>query len=164
MTEEKKMKDGTVYSIAPCSREQWDDAMELAFRVFLKFESKEYGKEGTDKFAEFLTSPSIEKLFKAGKYIVFVAKKEEKIIAVSSLRSGNHLSLLFVDEKYHRQGIAMQLIKTIQDYLLKNTDYQTLTVNASPYGIPFYESAGFKATGEETILDGIIYTPMEMYL
>lgn len=164
MSDIRHMKDGTEYNIGLCAKNQWDDAMELAFKVFLKYESKQYGKEGTDNFANFLTSPSLEKLYKAGKYIVFVATLEEKVIGMISVRNGNHISLLFVDEKYHRQGVAGQLIKKLQDYLLKNTDYQTFTVNASPYGIPFYEKTGFKATGEETVTDGIIYTPMEMFI
>ena len=161
---ELTMKNGISYSIEPCKKEKWDEAMELAFKVFLKYESKEYGKEGTDKFAEFLTSPSLYKLFKAGKYLVYVAMIAEEVIGIASYRNGNHLSLLFVDDRYHRQGIAKQLIKVIQNELLVNTDCQTLTVNASPYGIPFYKSMGFKATGVETQMDGIIYTPMEMYL
>ena len=143
----------------------WDDATELAFRVFLKYEAKEYGEKGTDSFMKFLTSPSLEKLFKADKYIVYIAMKGNDIIGVASVRSGNHLSLLFVDEDYHRQGVASNLIKTVQDYLLRETDYQTLTVHSSPYGIPFYERMGFKATDDQiTAQDGIIYTPMEIYI
>ena len=158
-------KDGRRYTIEPCTKKQWDDATELAFRVFMKYEAKEYGQKGIDSFAGFLTSPSLEKLFKAGKYIVYVAVMDDNIIGVISLRSGNHLSLLFVDERYHRQGVGKELIKTMQDYLLRETDYQTMTVNASPYGIPFYETMGFKATDIQISSDdGIIYTPMEMYI
>lgn len=161
---ELTMKNGTRYSIDLCTKEQWDDAMELAFKVFLKYEAKQYGKKGTDNFAEFLTSPSLDKLFKAGRYIVYIATVGKEIIGIASFRSGNHLSLLFVDDRYHRQGVARELIKVIQNHLLETTDYQTLTVNASPYGLPFYKSTGFVATDNEIEADGIIYTPMEMYL
>ena len=161
---ELTMKNGTKYSIGLCDQEQWDSAMELAFKVFLKYEAKQYGKEGTDNFVEFLTSPSLVKLYKAGRYVVYVASIGEEIIGMASFRSGNHLSLLFVDDRYHRQGIARELIKVIQNHLLASTDYQTMTVNASPYGIPFYKNAGFVATDEEIHSEGIIYTPMEMFL
>lgn len=164
MSEQMTMKNGTSFTIAPCSKEQWDDAIRLVFKVFLKYESKQYGREGTDKFAEFLTNPLLKMLFESGKYIVYVATINNEIIGVCSLRSGNHISLLFVDEEHHRQGIATLLIKTLQDYLLRNTDYDTITVNAAPFGIPFYEKMGFKATGDETVQDGVIYTPMEMFL
>lgn len=161
---ELSMKNGTKYSIDLCKQEQWDDAMELAFKVFLKYEAKQYGKKGTDNFAEFLTSPSLVKLFKAGRYVVYVATIGKEIIGIASFRSGNHISLLFVDDRYHRQGIAKQLIKVIQNHLLENTDYTTVTVHSSPYGIPFYKSMGFVATDTEIHSEGIIYTPMEMYL
>ena len=159
------MKDGTVYDIVPCAKDRWFEATELAFRVFMKYEAKEYGQKGIDSFAEFLTSPSLEKVFKAGKYIVYVAMLNDEIIGVTSVRSGNHLSLLFVNDSYHRQGIATKLILAVKEYLLNKTDYKTLTVHSSPYGIPFYEKMGFKATDEQlTGSDGIIYTPMELDL
>lgn len=161
----RTLKDGTNYNIIPCPLDRWDDATELAFKVFMKYEAREYGQNGIDSFAQFLTSSSLEKLFKAGRYLVYTAMINEKIIGVASLRSGNFLSLLFVDEEYHRQGVARELIKVIQDYLLKETDYQTLTVKASPYAVPFYKAMGFAATDKEMVAeDGIIYTPMEMYI
>lgn len=161
---EYTMKNGKKYQINPARDNQWDDAMELAFKVFLKFEAKEYGKEGTDKFVQFLTSTEMQKMFRQGLYILFVATVGEDIIGLISLRSGNHISLLFVDENYHRQGIGRALIKTLQDYLLKETSFVKMTVHASPYGIPFYERVGFEATDVEQKQEGIIYTPMEMYL
>jgi len=161
----KTMKDGTEYDIMPCPADRWDDAAELAFRVFMKYEAADYGQKGIDSFAEFLTSPSLVKLFKAGKYIVYTAMIGEDIIGMVSFRSGNFLSLLFVDEKYHRQGIAKELIGVIQDDLLREGKYQTLRVHSSPYGERFYTHMGFKATDEQICgSDGIIYIPMEMYI
>ena len=161
---EYTMKDGTAYKIEPARDDQWDDAMELAFCVFLKYEAKEYGREGTDKFARFLTSNEIRKLFRTGHYILYVATVDDKIVGLVSLRNGNHISLLFVDEKYHKQGIGRELIGRLAQYLLMRTSFVKMTVHASPYGVPFYERLGFKATDKEQRQDGIIYTPMEMYL
>ena len=142
----------------------WDEAMELAFRVFLKFEAEEYGPEGIKNFAQFLTDEDLKKMFMIGEYLLFVALVEDKQVGLISLRSGNHISLLFVDEKYHRKGIGTQLVKYLQDYMLQNTKQQKLTVFASPYGVPFYHRVGFVDIGKETRKDGIIYTPMEFYL
>lgn len=158
------LKDGTEYIVRKARTTEWDKATELAFRVFLKFEAEEYGREGTDSFAEFLTSPDLEKMFYAGRYVVYVAVKDGELIGMGSLRSGNHLSLLFVDGDYHRNGVATQIIRVLQDYLLRETDYQTMTVNAAPYGIPFYEEIGFKSLGDFEETDGIVYMPMELYL
>ena len=143
---------------------EWETATELAFKVFLKYEAMEYGPEGIHNFAEFLTDEALKKMFLIGEYLLFVAVDGEKIVGLISLRSGNHISLLFVDEEYHRQGIGRALVKCIQEYLLQNTRYNKVTVFASPYGIPFYHRIGFCDTGEETKRDGIIFTPMEFYL
>ena len=88
----------------------------------------------------------------------------EKIVGLISLRSGNHISLLFVDEAYHRRGIGTALVKYLQEYMLQNTKHTKVTVFASPYGIPFYHKVGFKDIGQETRKDGIIFTPMEFFL
>ena len=143
---------------------EWEPAMELAFRVFLKYEAKEYGPEGIRSFAEFVTDETLKKLFLQGSYLLFVAVENEKIIGLISLRSGNHISLLFVDQEYHRRGVGTSLVKYLQSYMLMHTRQQKLTVNAAPYGIPFYHKIGFRDTGYETKKDGIIYTPMEFYL
>lgn len=159
-----QLKDGTEYFVRKARDTEWDKATELAYRVFLKYEAKEYGREGTDSFAQFLTSSELEKLFYAGKYIVYVAVKDGELIGIGSLRSGNHLSLLFVNGDYHRNGVATQIIRKLQDYLLRETEYVTMTVNAAPYGIPFYEEMGFRALGDFEEVDSIVYKPMELYL
>ncbi len=142
----------------------WEEAMELAFRVFLKYEAEEYGPEGIKNFAQFVTDEDLKKMFLMGEYLLFVATTDDKLVGLISLRSGNHISLLFVDENYHRKGIGTRLVKHLQEYMLQNTTQQKLTVFASPYGVPFYHKTGFKDIGKETRKDGIIYTPMEFYL
>lgn len=142
----------------------WDEAMELAFRVFLKYEAEEYGSEGIKNFAQFITDEDLKKMFMLGEYLLFVAVKNDRLAGLISLRSGNHISLLFVDEKYHRNGIGTRLVKYLQEYMLQNTRQQKLTVFAAPYGVPFYHRLGFVDIGKETRKDGIIYTPMEFYL
>ena len=152
------------FRIRKARDEEWETAMELAFRVFLRYEAKEYGAEGIRNFSEFVTDESLKKMFLAGRYLLFVAVEGNKIIGLISLRSGNHISLLFVDDQYHRRGVGKALIKYLQEYMLFHTCYEKLTVNAAPYGIPFYHNVGFRDTGIQTKKDGIIYTPMEFYL
>lgn len=152
------------FQIRKAQPADWEPSMELAFRVFLKYEAMEYGPEGIRSFAEFVTDETLKQLFLQGNYLLFVAVEGEKIIGLISLRSGNHISLLFVDEEYHRRGVGTALIKYLQSYMLFHTKQQKMTVNAAPYGIPFYHKIGFRDTGMETKKDGIIYTPMEFYL
>lgn len=152
------------FQIRKAKADDWENAMELAFRTFLKYEAMEYGPVGIRNFAEFVTDQSLKKMFLQGNYLLFVAVKEEEIIGLISLRSGNHISLLFVDEMYHRRGVGTALMKYLRAYMLFHTKQKKLTVNAAPYAIPFYHKIGFCDTGLETQKDGIIYTPMEIYL
>lgn len=158
------MQNADFFEIRRAKDSEWDYAMELAFKVFLKYEATEYGEEGIRSFAEFVTDEFLKKMFLIGEYLLFVAVTDEKIIGLISLRSGNHISLLFVDEAYHRKGIGSALVQYLQEYMLENTGYEKITVNASPYGVPFYHQLGFHDTGKETTKEGIIYTPMEFYL
>jgi len=153
-----------VLEIRKAQDSEWDAAMELAYKVFLKYEAMEYGEEGICSFAEFITGEALKKMFLIGEYLLLVALDGEKIVGLISLRSGNHISLLFVDEEYHRRGIGSALVQSLQEYLLKNTRYEKMTVFASPYGVPFYHRIGFRDMGKETKRDGIIFTPMEFYL
>ncbi len=152
------------FLIRKAQKEEWEDAMELAFKTFLKYEGFEYGEEGIRNFAEFVTDESLKKMFLLGEYLLFVAVENQKIIGLISLRSRNHISLLFVDEDYHRKGVGTALIKYLQEYMLQNTKYNKITVFAAPYGVPFYHKVGFCDIGEETKKDGIVFTPMEFYL
>ncbi|MBQ0027642.1 MAG: GNAT family N-acetyltransferase [Lachnospiraceae bacterium] len=144
--------------------DEWESAMELAFRVFLKFEAKEYGKKGTESFAEFVTSENLKKLFLTGHYDVYVATMDGKIVGVGSVRNISHISLLFVDGAYHYRGIATNIVEYMCDCLRHNTDTEYVTVNSSPYAVGFYHKLGFVDTAGKMEEDGIIYTPMRRHI
>ena len=148
------------YRVVKATGNDWEDSMALAYRVFMEFESDIYGPVGTKSFFNLISSQELKKMFLIGEYVMFVAKDNEKIVGMISLRSGNHISLLFVDKKYQRNGVGTMLVKAMVSYLEGNTRYRLMTVNASPYGIPFYHDYGFEDTDGEIAKDGIIYTPM----
>lgn len=145
--------------ISKALEQDWEPAMELAWKTFLKFESAEYGKEGTDHFLEFISDEKLFNMFLIGEYKVMVAKHLGKIVGVSSLRSGCHISLLFVDEKYHKKGIGRALLSAVQKEFLQGSDMK-LTVNAAPYAIEFYRRVGFIETDDLQHADGITFQPM----
>lgn len=148
--------ENKAYFIRMARQEEWYDAMALAWKTFLKFEAVDYSERGTKSFQEFITDKILYRMFLKGVYHLYIALEEEKIVGLISLRNEMHISLLFVDEKYHRQGIGRRLIAH-----LKNVEkIHKLTVNASPYGVGFYHKIGFKDMGPKTEKDGIIYTPM----
>ena len=56
----------------------WDEAMALAWKTFLKFEAKDYGQEGIDSFRDFLTDSLLRRMFLMGEYPMFIALDGEK--------------------------------------------------------------------------------------
>ena len=76
---------------------------------------------------------------------------------IATCSEGKHITLFFVNGKYHRRGIGKELMQ------LAVRDNQTgkLTVNSSPYAVEIYKKLGFSPTGPEEISDGIRFTHME---
>jgi predicted N-acetyltransferase YhbS len=70
---------------------------------------------------------------------------------------------VFVDENYHRKGVATELFGRVISELRQH-GVEKILLNASPYAVPFYHAIGFTNTDTERIWHGIRYTPMEMYL
>ena len=154
----------TAYQIRSAYRGEWQDAMALAWKTFLRFEADVYSPQGVKNFENFITDSTLHRMFVMGVYQMFVAVKDSKIIGMITLRESSHISLLFVDEAYHRQGIGRGLIGYLADYLRTEVGAWRMTVNSSPYGVGFYHKMGFRDIRPEEMKDGIIYTPMEFIL
>ena len=155
---------GTSYQIRSAYRNEWQDAMALAWKTFLRFEADVYAPEGVRNFENFITDSTLYRMFVMGTYQLFVALDQNKIVGMITLRNATHISLLFVDEAYHRQGIGRALITYLTDYLLTEVGASRMTVHSSPYGVGFYHKMGFRDLRPEESRDGIIYTPMEFIL
>ena len=152
------MSDITVGLATP---KDWEPAMELVWKTFLRFEAGEYGREGTENFLNFISDEKLFKMFLSGNYKLMLAKSEGRIVGVIGVRTGNHVSLLFVDESYHRQGIGRLLLSNMQRLVEEDKKSVRLTVNAAPYAVDFYKKVGFIATKDLQRSDGISYLPME---
>ncbi len=142
----------------------WDGAMKLAWDTFVRFDAPDYSAEGVENFRKFVNDDMLRKMFVAGHYQLFVATEGEKYVGMLSLREKKHISLLFVDENYHRHGVASALLKFVCRYALTEEGIDRLTVNSSPYAVKFYHKKGFKDLQGETEADGIRFTPMELVL
>lgn len=155
---------GTAYQIRNAYREEWQDAMALAWKTFLRFEADVYSPEGVKNFENFITDSTLYRMFVMGAYQMFVAVDHGRLVGMITLRDTTHISLLFVDEAYHRQGIGRGLIGYLADYLRTEVGAERVTVDSSPYGVGFYHKMGFRDIRPEETKDGIIYTPMEFIL
>ncbi len=159
------------YYIRMAKADDWQDAMAVAWRTFLEFEADVYPEEGVKNFYDFVTDEKLHQMFVMGTYQLMCAFDREsrvdghdRMVGIISLRNAHHISLLFVLKEYHRQGIGSALIDEMRNYLLTELGGDRMTVNAAPYGVDFYHRLGFRDLAEEQFQDGIVFTPMELYL
>jgi len=143
---------------------EWETAISLSYRVFLEFDAPYFPPSGVDRFRAFICNENLKKLFVSGSFVVVGAYDGDDMVGVIALRDNNHISLLFVDKRYHRQGIGRELVKELSYYSNKKLMQDTITVNSSPYAVDFYHKLGFKDISEEINEEGIIFTPMKMDL
>lgn len=161
------MDNRKYYPVRNANREEWDDAMALAWRTFMHFEASDYPKRGQESFLDFISDPHLHRMFIIGEYKLFVAldeKMNDKVIGMITVRNKNHISLLFVDEHYHYHGIGRKLIYQVRDYIKTELKLDSVTVNSSPYAVEFYHRLGFKDEGGVQENDGVYSTPMRLYI
>ena len=132
---------------------QRDDALELVWKVFLKYEAPDYTKEGADEF--FKSIHDDEWLNQINMYGAFDGDRLVGVIATR--QEGTHIALFFVDGEYHRKGIGRLLFQRV----LEDNKVNYMTVNSSPYAVPVYEKLGFEATDKEQVKNGLRFTPMK---
>ncbi len=154
------MEQELPYEIRFAGRDEWEEAMGLAWKTFLEFEADDYTLEGIRNFEDFITDSGLKRMFDMGAYQMISAFDQRKMIGMITLRNEMHISLLFVDRSYHRHGVGRALVERMADYAKTELGQERLTVNASPYGVGFYHKIGFKDLEPEKQQDGIIYTPM----
>ena len=108
--------------------------------------------------AHFLTylDEELEMELAANQVQVWCGKDAQQIVGLLAVRLPAHVALLFVDEAYHRQGIAKQLFQEMLSELMP----EQVTVNSSPYAVPIYERLGFQIEGNEKTVSGIRFQSM----
>ena len=152
------------YEVRWAKADEWAPAMKMIWKTFLKYEGKDYTEEGIRNFFEFITDDALYVSFLKGDYQMMVALDNDRVIGAASVRSCNHLSLLFVDEEYHYRGVGRTLMNRMCDYLKKEAGEKYMSLNAAPYAVNFYRKLGFRAVRPEGVYSGIRVTSMEKVL
>ena len=80
--------------------------MGLAWKTFLEFEGDDYPPEGVRSFEDFITDSGLKRMFLTGVYQIMAAFCDGRMVGMISLRNQFHISLLCVEERYHRSGIG----------------------------------------------------------
>ncbi len=151
------------YLVRALERAEWDSAIQLAWTTFLQFEAPEYSKKGIQSFRDFIEDPKLKRMFIDGKYPTYGAFDKDRMVGMLGIRNENHISLLFVEDQYHKKGIGKALLL----YAFRQArvfGIEGFTVNAAPYATEFYHKIGFEDVSQEVVADGIRFTPMQISL
>ncbi len=157
------MEAGAVkaYQVRWAHESEWAPAMKMIWRTFLKYEGKDYTREGIRNFYDFITDDDLYLSFLKGDYQMMVAVDGSRIIGAGTIRNVNHLSLLFVDEEYHHRGVGRAIINGLCRYLKEEAGECYMSLKAAPYAVGFYHKMGFRAVRPEEEYSGIRVTAME---
>lgn len=136
-------------------------AADLVMRVFAAYVGHEYSARGVEEFARYADASALRERLDGGKCIALAAVRGDALIGVIEFRGTDHLSLLFVDDRFHRRGIARALLsEMIEKLAAAGTAVSSVEVNSSRDAIPAYRRLGFEVSGPERTVDGITFTPM----
>ena len=141
-----------------------ESAMALALEVFMEFEAPDYGPAGVETFKkDIVENPEYLENARKGLCPIYGAFDGEKLVALMGMRSSKtHINLVFTKKEYHRKGIARAIFHyLLDDVLQENPALEALTLNSSPYGLPFYLRIGFVPQNGEQTVNGIRFTPMK---
>ena len=141
-----------------------ESAMNLALEVFMQFEAPDYGPSGVETFKrDIVENPEFLENARQGICPIYGAFDGDKIVALMGMRSSKtHINLVFTKKEYHRKGIARAIFRYLLDDIMReNPALEALTLNSSPYGLPFYLALGFLPQSAEQEINGIRFTPMK---
>ena len=128
----------------------------LIKKVYDEFVSIDYTNEGNNFFYDWIKPFNIAKR-QLNQNNILVASIDSKIIGMIETRENNYISLLFVDKKYHGQGIAKTLfLELLKICKQRDPNMDKFYVHASPFSIPVYRKLGFVETDKMQEEFGII--------
>lgn len=153
--------------IRKITADEVDSAMYLALEVFMEFDAPDYGPAGVETFKkDIVENPAYLENARKGLCPIYGAFDGDQIVALMGMRSDRtHINLVFTKKEYHRRGIARSIFRyLLADVLTENPALEALTLNSSPYGLPFYLSVGFTPQCEELEMNSIRFTPMKYFI
>ena len=136
----------------------------LILASFDEFIGPDHTADGIAEFRKF-AAPEAIAARAADDHLVRVATAAGVLAGMLEVREHNHVALLFVDKAYQGQGVARGLLRAaLADARAADPDVERVTVNSSRYGVAAYEKLGFRQTGPERAVNGIVFIPMAMRL
>ena len=156
------MADAITYRVM--TPNEADAASALAIASFDEFIGPGYTPLGIEEFRKYAQADAIRERI-ARDHFVIVVDTGDALAGMIEIRQNNHVALLFVRTKFHRQGIARELLNNaLAEARVAQPDLERVTVNSSRHAVPAYEKLGFRQTGPERTVNGIGFVPMAMRL
>ena len=144
-------------------QEELPETLDLVRKVFDEFEAPYYSEEGVASFYKFIDINNILEEYTNDSLYFYGCFVNDIIVGMIAVKDFVHISLLFVDKQYHKQGIAKRLFNDVLKICKEdNPPLKTITVNSSPYAVDVYHKFGFSYVSSEQVVDGIRFTPMEL--
>lgn len=94
--------------------------------------------------------------------VYHVADVDGGVAGFIAVRDQRHLFHMFVDKRYHRQGIARCLWDVARQGAIDAGNEGIFTVNSSNYALPVYIRFGFVRTAPTQESKGLRYNPMQL--
>jgi GNAT superfamily N-acetyltransferase len=137
------------------------NVLQLVWSVFEEFVAYQFSAEGVREFQNYFEYSSMKRLMDNLEMLMWGCFHNDRIVGMIATKPPSHISLLFVDKQYHRQGIARALYQRVIEYYSKDDDCTEITVYSSLYAVEAYKRLGFVATDTEQLKNGIRFVPMK---
>lgn len=136
----------------------------LVLRSFSAFIAPGLTEEGRAEICNFAQPENLATRHAAG-HLTLVAEIDDQLAGMIQIRCPSHVLMLYVDEPFHRRGIAQHLMQTaVERIRLEFPEVELVTVNSSTYAVTAYHRMGFEAISEELCQGGVVFTPMVLRL
>ncbi|QOL49156.1 GNAT family N-acetyltransferase [Massilia litorea] len=119
----------------------------------------ESSKEGACTFLRENDEAGMRGYIAAG-HVYHVAVDGDDIAGFIAIRDNSHVFHLFIDKRWHRQGLARRLWEVARAASLARGGSGVFTVNASNYAVPVYAAFGFERTAPTQCVKGLYFNPM----
>lgn len=139
-------------------------ALHLVWEVFAEDVACCYTPEGVAEFQRFIKYENINRMHQTGELIMFGAFDAGELTGTISVRREGHICLFFVRGSCQGRGVGRMLFQAVLNYCAQRLRVSRITVNAAPNAVPKYLHMGMRRTAGEQLVNGMRYTPMEMYV
>jgi GNAT superfamily N-acetyltransferase len=124
-----------------------------------------YSAEGIRTFKGHIELEKMRERMRRNYWALIAENRDLELFGTIFLKNRDHINLFFVRTDSERKGIGRALLdKAVKTIKEEDPSVNKITVNSSPNAVDAYSRLGFTVTGEEKVLHGIRFVPMELLI